>query len=132
MRLRVLAPTEVVLDQEVIHVTAEDVTGSLGIRPGHAPLVTPLAPGIVVARSPDGRERYVAVNGGVMLVSGDEVQIVSRHAVASHDMAHLEATALAEFDRQAQEDQHNRVAFERLRIHFMRRVLEMDRAGENL
>ena len=132
MRLRVMSPTEVVLDQEVIHVTAEDVTGSLGIRPGHAPLVTPLAPSIVVARGPDGRERYVAVNGGAMLVSGNEVEIVSRHAVASDDMAHLEATALAEFDREAQEDQHNRVAFERLRIDFMRRVLEVDRAGENL
>ena len=40
MKLRILTPTEVLLDKDVVHVTAEDATGSLGIRPGHAALVT--------------------------------------------------------------------------------------------
>ena len=39
MKLRILTPTEVVLEQDAVHVTVEDQTGSLGIRPGHAALI---------------------------------------------------------------------------------------------
>ncbi len=31
MKLRVMTPTRVVLEQDVAHVTAEDATGSLGL-----------------------------------------------------------------------------------------------------
>jgi F-type H+-transporting ATPase subunit epsilon len=127
MRLRVLTPTEVVTDRDVAHVTAEDPTGSLGIRPGHAPLVTPLVPGIVVVRGADGREDYVAVNGGVMLVGGDTVEIVSRQAVAGNHLAGLEDDVLAGFEREIDEDKANRAAFEKLRVSFLRGVLDYDR-----
>lgn len=130
MKIRVLTPTEVILEQEVIHVTAEDPTGSLGIRPGHAPLVTPLVAGIVVARAPGGAEDYVAINGGVMIVTGDQVEIVSRQAVAGRDLARLESTVLAEFDKEEQDGRTNKVAFEKMRLEFMRNVVEFDRAGE--
>jgi len=129
MKLRVLTPTEVVMEQEVRHVTVEDPTGSLGIRPGHAPMVTPLVRGILTARDEEGHERYAALNGGVLLVAGDEVQIVSRQAVAGDDLSHLEATVLARFQQEADQDKTNQVAFEKMRIMFMRRLLEMDRAG---
>lgn len=132
MNLRLLTPSEVVLEQEVIHVTAEDVTGSLGIRPGHTPLVAPLTSGIVTARAPGGREVYVAIDGGVMLVNNDLVQIVSRQAVASRDLAHLEQNVLAQFEKQADDDKTNRVAFEKMRLSLMRHVLEFERAGERL
>ncbi len=130
MKLRVLTPTEVILEEEVTHVTAEDVTGSLGIRPGHAALVTPLAVGIVIARAAAGGERYVAVNGGVMIVTGEEVEIVSRHAVASSDLAHLEGTVLEAFDKEEHDDRTNKVAFEKMRLNLMRRVLDVETAGE--
>jgi len=132
MRLRLLTPTDIVLEQEVIHVTAEDVTGSLGIRPGHTPLVTPLTRGIVTARAPGGGETYVAIDGGAMLVNDDVVQIVSRQAVASPDLTHLERDVLTQFEKQASEDRTNRVAFEKMRLSLMRRVLEFERAGEAL
>jgi F-type H+-transporting ATPase subunit epsilon len=130
VKLRVLTPTEVILEEDVTHVTAEDVTGSLGIRPGHATLVTPLAAGIVIARAAGGGERYVAVNGGVMIVTGEEVEIVSRQAVASSDLAHLEGTVLEEFDKEEHADRTNKVAFEKMRLNLMRRVLDVETAGE--
>jgi F-type H+-transporting ATPase subunit epsilon len=127
MNVRVLTPAEVVLDREAVHITAEGPTGSLGIRPGHAPLVTPLVPGIVLARGVDGREEYVAVNGGVMLVGGDTVEIVSRQAVAGRDLARLEADVVAGFEKELEEDKANRAAFEKLRMSFLRGVLDYDR-----
>jgi len=127
VKLRVFTPTEVVLEEDVAHVTVEDPTGSLGIRPGHAPLVTPLVQGILIARGTDGRERYLALDGGVALVNRDTMEVVSRQAVESEDMDHLEQTVLAEFQRRAQEDRTNFVAFEKMRLSFMRRLLELEK-----
>ena len=129
MKLRVFTPVEVVLEADVVHVTVEGPTGSVGVRPGHAPLVTPLVRGILMARSADRRHRYVAVNGGVMIVNDDLVEVVSRQAVAGDDLTHLEDHVLARFEQEDDEDRTNRVAFETMRIDFMRRILEMDRAG---
>jgi len=128
MKLRVLTPSEVILEQDVTHVTAEDPTGSLGIRPGHATLMTPLVPGIVIARSESGSQRYVAVNGGVMLVDSNTVEIVSRQAVTGTDRAELETKVVAGFEKDNDDDRANRAAFEKLRISFMRGVVELDRA----
>ena len=130
MRVRVFTPTEVVLDREVAHVTVEDLTGSLGVRPRHAPLVTPLVAGIVTAREAGGAETYVAVNRGVMKVNNDLVEIATRQAVAGDDLAHLENTVLASFEKEADADRVNHVAFERMRLSFMRNVLGFERAGE--
>jgi F-type H+-transporting ATPase subunit epsilon len=132
MKLRVFTPTEVVLEGDVAHVTAEDPTGSLGIRPGHAPLVTPIVRSILTARDTEGGEQYVAVDGGVMLVDGDSVEVATRQAVASNDMRELEDTVLVRFEQEADADRTNRTALEKMRISFMRRVLDMDRAGERL
>ena len=127
MKLRVLTPTEVVLEDDVVHVSVEDPTGSLGFRAGHAPLVTPLVRGILTARSADGRERYVALDGGVAIVGNDVVEIASRQAVESDDLDHLERNVVSEFARQAQQDQANFVAFEKMRLSFMRRLLELEK-----
>ena len=127
MKLRILTPTEIVLEKDAVHVTVEDQTGSLGIRPGHASLVTALVPGIVQARTEGGSAHYVAVNGGVMLVGGDLVEIVSRQAVVGTDLAHLENNVLSEFEKDVKEDRANRAAFEKLRVSFMRGVIEYDK-----
>ena len=132
MELKVFTPAEVVLECEVEHVTAEDVTGSLGMRTGHASMVTPLVRGIVIARAPDGVERYVAVDRGVLMVANDLVQVVSRQAIAGDDLAELERTALARFEQEEDKDRANHVAFEKLRLSFMRGVLELEMAGETL
>ncbi len=126
MRLRIVTPTEVALDAEVAHVTMEDPTGSLGVRSGHAPMVTPLVRSILTARDGNGNDRYLALDGGVALVNRDVVEVVSRQAVESEDLAHLEDEVLEQFRRRAEEDQENFVAFEKMRLTFMRRLLELE------
>ena len=130
MRLRVLTRTEVILDEDVVHVTVEDGTGSLGIRPGHTPLVTPLVPGILVARGEDGRERYAAINSGVLLVNDDVVEVVSREAAVSDDLEHIENTVLERFRSDVDSDRSNRTAYEKMRIGFLRRLMEFELAGQ--
>jgi len=121
--------TDVVLDQEAVHVTAEDPTGSLGIRPGHAPLVTPLVQSIVAVRDAQGNVTYAAVNGGVLVVTGEDVRVASRQAVVGNDMAHLENTVLRRFEEETEASKISHTTFEKLRLDFMRRVLEFEQAG---
>jgi F-type H+-transporting ATPase subunit epsilon len=132
MKLRVFTPSEVVLECEAVHVTAEDTTGSLGIRADHAPLVTPLVRGILMVRQPDGVERFVVVDRGVLLVCDDVVLVASRQAVESDSIADLDRISREQFEQEAELDKSTHVAFEKMRISFMRGVLEMERAGDTL
>lgn len=129
MKVRVITPTKVVFDADAIHVTVEDVTGSLGIRPGHIPMVTALEACMLLARDAGGTEQYVALDGGVLVVASDTVTVTSRRAVAGDDVEHLEGTVLADFKTEADHERNANAAFQKLRIAFLRRLFDMETAG---
>ena len=129
MKVRVITPTNVVLETDAAHVTVEDVTGSLGIRPGHIPMVTALEACMLLARDSGGAERYVALDGGVLVVTGDVVTVTSRRAVAGDDLEHLEETVLADFKTEADHERNANAAFQKLRIAFLRRLFDMETVG---
>ncbi len=52
MRLRVLLPTQVLLDREVNKLTAEAEDGAFGMLPRHIDFVTMLVPGILTYTLP--------------------------------------------------------------------------------
>jgi F-type H+-transporting ATPase subunit epsilon len=120
------------MDEEVVHVSIEDRSGSLGIRPGHAPLVTALVQGIVTVRLSDQSEVYVAVDGGVAVVTPDQVRVASRQAVTNDNLRELEETVLKRFLEQTEQDRASHVAFEKMRMSFIREVLDYEKTGERL
>ncbi|HEY7220851.1 MAG TPA: F0F1 ATP synthase subunit epsilon [Candidatus Binatia bacterium] len=90
MRLVVITPTEVTVDQEVGHVRAEDLSGSFGIASGHADLLTTLEICVIRWRNQQDIEHYVAVRGGVLRVSGGRlVEVATREAIVSEDLGQL-------------------------------------------
>ena len=97
MRLMVVTPTEVALDQNAVrHVRAEDSTGAFGIEHGHADFLSTLAVCVVRWRDDQGKEHYVAVRGGVLRVRGGEsVEIATREAVRGDDLGRLRSEVLA-------------------------------------
>jgi F-type H+-transporting ATPase subunit epsilon len=129
MRLRVFTPTEVILECNVIHVTLEDVTGSLGIRPGHADLTTPLVRCVLTARQSEDEEQYVAIDRGVLLVHDDVVRVATRQAVLGDDWRQLEDTVVERFAEQTDIGRAEHVAFEKMRLRFMRGLLDFEQAG---
>ncbi len=95
LRLIVTTPTAIVLDESAVrYVRAEDPSGAFGIEPGHAEFLTTLS--ICVVRWRDGgREHYIAVRGGVLRVrAGKVVEIATREAAVSDDLAHLRTEVL--------------------------------------
>jgi len=123
MKLVVVTPLEIVATvEDVVHLRAEDPSGSFGIKPRHASMVTALAISVVSWRTRQGEELHCAVRGGVLSVEGDTVSIAAREAVIDRDLERLEHEILARFRRVAGESARVRVDEERLRAAAIRNI----------
>lgn len=60
--------------------------GELGIRPGHAPLLTRLKPGPVHLVKQDGSKEFVYVEGGFLEVQPNLVTVLADSAVRADDI----------------------------------------------
>lgn len=107
MKLRVLLPDRLLLEEEAEKVVAETTAGSRGLLPRHIDFAAPLREGILVASLPGGRELYVAHDRGLLVKKGQAVTVTTRRAVASDRLDDLrERVARA----RVQEEEHERAA----------------------
>tara|TARA_B100000029_G_C17441467_1_gene911605 strand:- start:520 stop:750 length:231 start_codon:yes stop_codon:yes gene_type:complete len=74
--LEIVTTEETVYSGEVDIVIAPGVEGQLGILPRHAPLLTAVSNGEIIARNGSSEER-IAVSGGFLEVSNDRVTILA-------------------------------------------------------
>jgi F-type H+-transporting ATPase subunit epsilon len=66
--LTITTPAQILAASDnVVAVRAEDRSGSFGVLPGHADLLTALIPSVVRWRTVDGAARFCAVRGGCLL-----------------------------------------------------------------
>lgn len=125
MRLIITEPVRVVADHaDVVSVRAEDASGSFGILPGHAELITVLVPSVVAWRHADGRPGWCAVRRGVLSVrAGREVAIATRQAQLGDDLAALEQAVLARFRAELDAERRSRVAATKLHAAAIRQIV---------
>jgi len=99
VKLLVTTPTAVIVDvDDATYVRGESETGSFGVLPRHADLLTVLTPSVLTWRDGAGREHYVAVRGGVLTIAGGErVRVATREAIAGDDLGQLETAVVAGF-----------------------------------
>ena len=129
MRLEIVTPLAVVVDEEIESLRAEDASGSFGVLVGHAPFLTALTISIVSWRKEED-ERFCAVRGGVMTVAGGTaIAIATREAVTGDDLATLDAEVLARFQSDADEERTEHVETVRLQLHAIRRMISRLRPG---
>ena len=127
MRLCVTTPLAQVVDaDDVVHLRAEDDTGSFGILPGHADFLTALSVSVATWRDQAGREHHIALRGGMLEVHGGQrVAIATREAIMGDDLQHLETDALARFRRSIEEEQVARSDAERLYLAALRQIYRL-------
>jgi len=132
MRLIVTTPTEIAVDENSIrHVRAEDSSGSFGIEPGHADLLATLMISVVRWRGQGDLERYVAVRGGVLRIrSGSVVEIATREAVVSDDLAHLRSQVLTVMKKNLEAEKSARSGTLRLEHAAIRQIYRYLRPTE--
>ena len=89
MTLTILLPFRIHLRAQIAAMVAETPQGSFGILPRRLDCATALSPGILAHTSPDGRTRYVAIDGGVLVKAGTDVHVTAHRAVDSDDLTAL-------------------------------------------
>lgn len=125
MRLKLLTPTETVMDEVVVKINAEGPDGLFCLLPRHRDWVATLVPGILGLTTPDGGEAFVAVDQGVLVKCGDEVLVSVRRAVRDSDLAGLRQVVETRFRRYDDQEKAARSAVARLEAGVIRRFLEL-------
>lgn len=88
-------PREVVAELDVLALRVPTRSGQVGVRPGAEALVTPVEPGLVIARGADG-VRFVGTAGGLLRTSARAGLLLTPLAVLGDDaMAVLAAVDAA-------------------------------------
>ena len=124
MNLKILLPTEILLDETVEKVSAEAENGSFVLLPNHIDFVAPLVPGILSFTSGGGGETFVAVDEGTLVKCGDEVLVSVRQGVRGTDLDSLEDTVEGEFRQLGDRERQARSAVAKLEAGFIRGFVE--------
>ncbi|HAX78731.1 MAG TPA: F0F1 ATP synthase subunit epsilon [Cyanobacteria bacterium UBA11372] len=129
MKLKVLLPTKILLEEEVSKITAEAANGSFCLLPRHIDFVTALVPGILIFVSVRGEEKFLAVDEGILVKSSAEVLVSTRHAVQSSDLGLLQETVEKQFRVLNEREKVTRSALAKLEVNIVRQFLELGKGG---
>jgi F-type H+-transporting ATPase subunit epsilon len=124
MRLRIITPLSVIVDEDALAVRAEDDSGSFGILPGHADFLTSLAISVVGWKQSDGSRRFCAVRRGLLsITSGKDVAVATREAIVGDDLATLDSIVLERFRADIDQERSERIESMRLQLNAIRRIV---------
>jgi F-type H+-transporting ATPase subunit epsilon len=129
IQLTVSVPSAVLLEVEAAQVTAEAVNGSFCLLPRHVDMVTALVPALLGYVTPAGEERFVAVDGGVLVKCGPQVLVSTPHAVVGGSLGTLRAAMAERFGRLDEREHRAHAAVRKLEAGFVRRFLELEEAA---
>ncbi len=86
IRLEVVTPEKIVVNEEAQIVVAPGSLGEFGVLIGHTPFLSTLKIGIVRYKDSSGTERFVFVNGGFAEALPDKVTILTQSAERRRDI----------------------------------------------
>ena len=129
MKLKILLPTEIFVDQEVTKVTADGENGSFCLLPRHIDFVSALVPGLLSFETPEGEERFLGVDEGILVKAGPEVLVSTRRAVRAPELGTLWQKIEEEFLSLDDREKKARSAVARLEADLIRRFMELGREG---
>ena len=130
MKLKVLLPTEILVDEAVRKITAEAANGSFCLLPRHIDFVTALVPGLLSFETQkEGQEVFVAVAEGVLVKSGEEVLVSVRNAARGGGLGEMRRLVEEKFMVLDYKEKAARTAMARIEAGFVRRFLEVQKRG---
>ena len=125
MKLKVLLPTQILLEEEATKITAEAENGSFCLLPRHIDFVTALVPGVLSFVSVQGQENFLAVDEGILVKSGSDVLVATRNAVQSSDLGLLHQTVEKQFRVLNEREKITRSALAKLEVNLVRQFFEL-------
>lgn len=128
MKLKVLIPTEVLLEEEVDKVAAEGREGAFCLLPRHIDFASALVPGIMSYVRRDGQERFLAVDHGTLVKQGSRVLVSTQDAVSGERLGTLRQAVEERFLELDEREQRARSMLTRMEADVVRRFIEMGQA----
>jgi len=126
MRVKLVVPSGVLLEQEAVKVVAEAQDGAFCLLPRHIDFVAALVPGILGLTSADGEETFVALDEGILVKHGPEVLVSTWNAVQGR-LGELQQSVLGQVRALGEEEQKARLALDRLEASLVHQLREWDR-----
>lgn len=126
MRLKILLPYKVfAIKERVLNIVAETELGAYGFLPNRLDCIAPLVPGILMYKTHDEGETFVAVDQGILVKTGPEVVVSVRHAIGGVDLGQLESAVKQQFLDLDERERSVRGTMAKLESSFIRRYMEL-------
>ena len=126
MRVKLVVPSGVLLEQEAVKVVAEAQDGAFCLLPRHVDFVAALVPGILGLTSADGAETFVALDEGILVKHGPEVLVSTWNALQG-ELGELQRSVLGQLRELGEEEQQARLALDRLEASLVHQLREWER-----
>ena len=126
MRLRLLLPNEIVIDEEVVKVTMESPDGYFCMLERHIDFVSAVVPGILFYERSNGDEEFVAVDEGTMVKKGSVVTVSVRDADREGALGELRESVEERFRQRDEMQRRTRSSLTRLQSDFIRSILDLE------
>ncbi len=125
MQLRVLLPYGPFAQvDEVTRIIAVTPSGSFGLLPHRLDCAAVLSPGLLSYSTRAG-DAHIAVDGGVLVKTGQEVLVCVRHAISGPDLGGLRQAVDREFLNLSEQEKSIRTTLAQLESGLIRRFLEL-------
>jgi F-type H+-transporting ATPase subunit epsilon len=125
MQLRVLLPTEILVDEAVVKVIAEAHNGAFCLLPRHIDFVTALAPSVLSFYNLQGEEQFAAIDEAVLVKCGRKVFVSAINGVRGTDLTQLQDLVEERFIELDEHERKTRTALARLEAGTLRGFLEL-------
>jgi len=125
MNLRIMLPSEVLIETEAAKIVAEAQNGLFCLLEHHVDFTTALSPGLLSYQTPQGENVLLAMDVGILVKKGSDVIISTRNAVRGPDLGHLKQVVEEQYRELDDREKKARAAAARLEADLVRRFMEM-------
>jgi len=125
MRLKLLLPNEILIDEPIQKIIAKAHNGSFCLEPRHIDFVSALVPGLLMYIDETGQEVFVAIDEGTLVKCGDEVLVSTYNAFRGNDLATLRDKVEKHFVQLGDSERIARSALSRLEACVIRRFTQL-------
>ncbi|MBN1382277.1 MAG: F0F1 ATP synthase subunit epsilon [Deltaproteobacteria bacterium] len=129
MNLKILLPSEILLEQVITKVVAEGWNGSFCLLEHHIDYTAALVPGIMSYTIADGGEELIAVSEGTLVKYGSDVLVSVRNAVRGPELSKLKQIVDETFQSLDEREKTARAAAAKLEADIIRRFVELRDRG---
>ena len=127
MRLRVVLPTHVEVDESVRKVNAEAEDGAFCLLPRHVDFVASLVPGLLSYESNAGKESFLAVGGGTLVKCGEDVFVSTTYTVRGAELGRLRDAVEEKSRELGERERKASSAVSKMEADFIRRLVELEK-----